>query len=309
MQAVTLKDDPVMGPTRFVDGQRDVAVVQNFLRRAAAEPQLAERLVFTTGLGVRSGEVPLRLPALLAPVLRTLERLRELGLASPRYVVYQATDFIADTNAVDGEVAQAAACRMQEYLQRYVERVHPHLVDAVRFRFGADVPDDLATVLELCQEVRAAVTDQLVPQEVIEQLIAYRKHNAAEAGSEYVYAAANVLYNGARPERYPFADELPAGAELLVPIGGRKELPFFQLSRALQPDGTQPRLAPLIVRSGELPTYYPHRGPSGDITAVDDATDDRIAQLHPHVRRDFEVLAADGASVTLLRDLYPNPPT
>ena len=93
-------------------------------------------LFFTTGLGLsKCGQVPVRLPALIVPALQVMEKFKVSDLAVPQYLIYQATNFIAETNEIDQEVAMNASLQIKTYLKAYVAEFHPDLIPYVHFQF------------------------------------------------------------------------------------------------------------------------------------------------------------------------------
>jgi hypothetical protein len=194
--------DSRIGPLKHADTSQS-SLLQSLAREISQGRAQCNEVLFTTGLGLSdSREVPLRLPAILVPALCAMERQKELGFDPSRYLVYQATDFIADANGIDHSQALEVSKRMEHYLRRYVKEVHPSIKDRVEFRFERD-KDPQATeaieqlIGEISDEASIAIFDRLTANESV---------HSNRNGQAMRYGAANVLYNGADPERYPFAE-------------------------------------------------------------------------------------------------------
>lgn len=277
------------------------------IARSIAQKRMSTRqLLLTTGLGLQGGgRVPVRLPALLLPGLHVLEQLQALGLPSPTYRVYQATEFIADTNGIPLDEAQESAAKMEHYLQKYIERFHPQVASHVQLRFRQPLTPDIqdrihATIDAIREQIAASipVRDALHLLEQCEQ-----KHSGA-AGSSHCYAAANALYSGA-VEGYPFADDLPTDAEIVLPIGGHAEKPFFAVTSALS-DMNEKRVIPLLTHLGSRPTYYAYPA-HGDPLSLEDYDRALRGRLRDGpLCADIAALQADGATPETLADIFPS---
>jgi hypothetical protein len=298
-----LKDEKQSGPLRFAHSP-DGLTLQAFSRELAADRKKADRMLFMTGTGLDAHRIPVRFPALFVPVLRVMERCREIGIGSPRYLIYQATDFISEAINVDRDAAHATGERMRLFLSRYMETLHPQIADQVMLRFGNEVSLACEDVEGITAEIRERIGACTLDEGVTRRLEEYRRNNHAPPGSEYPYAAANVLCNGVVPSKFPFQSELRSDTEVLLPVGGRREEPFFQLSKAFRNGSVElPHVVPMLTRTGEMPTYYPYK--AGDILDPEECTEQTIKTLQASLRYDFEALASDGASPELLRTLYP----
>ncbi|MAE68639.1 hypothetical protein CL635_02420 [bacterium] len=272
--------DSRIGPLKHADTSQS-SLLQSLAREISQGRAQCNEVLFTTGLGLSdSREVPLRLPAILVPALCAMERQKELGFDPSRYLVYQATDFIADANGIDHSQALEVSKRMEHYLRRYVKEVHPSIKDRVEFRFERD-KDPQATeaieqlIGEISDEASIAIFDRLTANESV---------HSNRNGQAMRYGAANVLYNGADPERYPFA-ESKADARIIIPIGGRAEKPFFALTTAVaKKRGVD--IVPMVTQIGSKPTYHP-------------VSDGRAVQ------QDFDALEADGAPKDVLQRISP----
>ncbi len=272
--------DQRIGPLKFSDSSQ-ARVLESLSREIASGRSECSRVLFTTGLGLSdSSEVPDRLPAIMVPALHAMERQQQLGLTPAKYLVYQATDFIVDTNGIEASTATNVSTRMEQFLHRYVQEVHPSLEDRVEFRFERNENVDSSAsiellIRELSKEVSSSMYEKLCMNESV---------HSHRNGQAMRYAAANVLYSGASPEDYPFTQSL-SGADIIVPIGGRPEKPFFQLTNAIA-EKRGANVIPMITHIGAKPTYYPV--PEGRLT-----------------QSDFRALEADGAPRKLLQKLNP----
>ncbi|MDP7477500.1 MAG: hypothetical protein QF442_03570, partial [Candidatus Peribacteraceae bacterium] len=260
-----------------VDGSQG-KLLQALSRKIARTRRGCDRVLFTTGLGLSdSREIPLRLPAIMVPALHAMERQQYLALCKPsKYLVYQATDFIADANGIDHSVAIDTSKRMEDFLRQYVELIHPNIAENVEFRFERDRNEDSTRAIEeLVDEISGEIT-----HEIHQRLLFNESSHSNRNGQALRYAAANVLYNGAEPDRYPFKD-CCTDIDVIIPIGGKAEKPFFTLTTAVaKKRGVD--VVPMITQIGAKPTYY--SASDGNAT-----------------RRDFAALEADGASIELLR--------
>lgn len=302
MQALLIKDDAA-GPLRLANGsdsQRLQRHVNNLVSTVSASSH--SKILFTTGIGLKSEEIPLRLPAVLLPALRAMEKMKELELPVPQYLVYQAVDFIAETNAVPIGTARIISQKMINYIRLYIDVVHPEVAEKVHLESKVNL---LANQVErVAQEIRNSALELLGndPQ-AVKRLAEYASRNSKVGDDScYTYASANVLCNGAMPKEYPFPKFLES-LDVLLPIGGRREVPFFELTREIALRSETPySVIPLLTRIGELPTYYAY--PSGDITNAKDCTEERIQELHGNIRNDFAALKEDVGSLDILKNIY-----
>jgi hypothetical protein len=98
---------------------------------------------------------------------------------------------------------------------------------------------------------------------------------------------------------------------MIVPLGGRKEKPFFNItSYTAETSGCPHAVVPMIVPFGEIPAYYPHD--KGDLLlGQTDASS--IAAFSPPsaTRNDFLMLQNAGIKLTelvlLSQDLVRKP--
>ncbi|MDP7477449.1 MAG: hypothetical protein QF442_03300, partial [Candidatus Peribacteraceae bacterium] len=164
---------------------------------------------------------------------------------------------------------------------RYIEELHPKIADHVQFRFERETdPQATEAIEQLISEISSETSIA-----IFDRLSANESAHSNRNGQAMRYAAANVLYNGADPSRYPFADS-KADARIIIPIGGRAEKPFFALTNAIAKKRNTD-VVPMVTQIGSKPTYYP--------------TPDCFA-----TRQDFEALSADGATEDLLQGIYPS---
>ena len=276
-----------IGPLRFVDSQQNTEL-QSVARAVEARRISTSNVLFTSGLGLpRTADIPLRLPAIMAPVLSILEKQHELGIPLSRYRVYQATAFIAETNEIDAEQAHVVSMRMAEYLSRYVATTHPSVADAVDIQFGCDYSNSVRSEVDTVRGSIGEVVDERA-------LVLSEDRHSNSDGNVLNYAAANVVYSGATT-RYPFED-----AEHIIPVGGKPEEVFFKATRTYSQRNNR-SVIPMLSGVGFCPTYYPNYQQRDAVTV-----DDPLPTFNP-IRRDFDALEADGAPLSVLREIYPQP--
>lgn len=295
-QTFLFKDDKMAGPLRFIHGDdgKSLQIVSRSLQMSV-QPNAKDYLLYTTGLGLSVKDIPLRLPAVMVPTLRVMERLKELGIIPPTYLVYQATDFITETNDLHPKTGRARSTLMRKYLEKYIRILHPTIQDDVVFKFGAEACVSADVIRCMSDRIRQKLRESENLQDIFHKLSTYRSSQAKPEGSELIYAAANAVFSGADRGLYPFQDM--ARHRMIVPIGGKQEKPFFQITKMMQSEET---VLPMLQRSGERPTYYPNQ--DGDL--VYENHDRVLSELPPAIRYDFEVLAADGASIGVLSDIF-----
>ena len=269
--------DPRIGPLKPFDGSQS-AILQKLSRDIHLGQAQCTDVLLTTGLGLSDNhEVPLRLPALLVPGFQAMERQKALGFTPSQYRVYQATEFIADANGIELQKAREVSSRMEHFLRRYVEELHPYLVEHVEFCFERDQNETASdSIAQLVTEISDSTS-----HEIFDRLSRCESSHSNRNGQAIRYGAANVLYNGADPEKYPFK----RSTEILLPIGGKAERPFFALTNQIAAKRGAD-VIPMVTQLGSTPTYYP--APASHAT-----------------RKDFEALEADGASEELLQKLNP----
>lgn len=194
------KYDPRIGPLQF-SHEKDAIFLQRIARDISDDILSTRDLLFTTGLGLsHHKEIPLRLPSLLIPALHILKQCKENNIEPPTYLIYQATEFIAETNCIPITHAKDLALRMQHYLRRYIEVLHPDLAHHVRLELGCGYPDHVRLAVErIAENIRTSSVD------LLHQLSECEQRHSRGSGQAAIYAGANVLYNGAIPEEYLFS--------------------------------------------------------------------------------------------------------
>lgn len=267
------------GPLRLVQPAEDAPRLESLLKKEGESSSFR----LATGLGLAEQGVPLRLPALLIPGLEILQRYHDLGLVPPRYLVYQATHFVAGANAIAKESALRISEIMVGYIDRFVMAAYPEIRSSVELRFAeqALVDDDLLAAVE------QDVSDMPEAQNELRQLQAANARGQRNIRTAARYAAANVILNGAHPDS-PFRDFFD-GAPATMLIGGKQEDPFFRLTRLVAQQRGRV-VIPQLCQPGEAPTYYPHS--QGDIIIGDPAASREPA--FAGARRDYELLRALG---------------
>lgn len=276
------------GPLRLVDAAEDASRLQFLLKSEQGPPNIT----LATGLGLSAEGIPLRLPAVLLPGLEILRKYATFGIQPPKYLIYQATQFIAETNVLAQDTAVQIAEVMTRYIDRFVTEAYPDIAGRVELRFGEHARVDADHLLAIEQELAALPAAQ-------PDLLRLQEANARQRRDVRMatrYAAANVLLNGACPGS-PFEDVFGSAAAVM-PIGGRQEEPFFRLTRLMaQQHGRV--VIPQLCQPGEAPTYYPHS--QGDLLVGRD--DSSRAPGFAGVRRDYQLLESIGFPVSRLRSL------
>ncbi len=301
-RAIRLHDEPMIGDIRPARSQ-DAVHVEKIARDIARQNMSTKHLVLTTGFGLNaSSRIPLRLPALLLPGLRIMERLTALGLPTPEYRVYQATDFIAQTNGYPVDKARECASKMESYLRRYVKTFHGRIAGHVHFYFTQayteETREHLGSIIDVMRS-RLARIDCIA--EALSQLQECERRHSLQSNCYEQYAAANVLYSGAVAQ-YPLGKQHPNNAEALLPIGGASEKPFFAITSAVA-DLSGKRVFPMLTQLGSRPTYYAYPGDPQSVEEYGMAL--RSSSKDP-IHRDLLALRDDGAVPDVLASLYPH---
>ncbi len=302
---IKLKEEPLTGPLHIAR-KTDSFALEKITREISLGITSTRQLMLTTGFGVpQSLEIPVRLPVLLLPGLLMMERMQEAGLPLPTYTVYQATEFIAETNGHDSSKAYECALRMESYVRQYVDRFHSAVANNVNIRFNCEHSAEIKIALEkIIENIRTRINHIDTVKQAIVKLQKYEQGQSKATHTYESYAAANALYSGSVDE-YPFAKELPVRARAILPIGGNAERPFFAITSALA-DEQETTVIPFITGLGSRPTYYPYPS-SGDPLTIDEY---QAALRHPlkdaSIRTDIAALYADGATPELLSEIYPH---
>lgn len=304
-QAVRLSniEDTDVGPLRLVRG-KDGLVVQAMARMLAQNMGYSPFLL-TTGLGIHpSGDIPVRLPAMLLPTVRMLERLEQIHLSPPRCLIYSVPNFIADTNGFARGDARETAHRMMQYLQAYMRRFHEKVYRCMHFTVvDADHEEGITAVHEDIRAlVRSGVSDVVAS---LEQLrLSEQRHSPGHADAYAKYAAANAYYSGAG-STYPFVEHGDTERGTVLPVGGISERPFFSIaSHVAEMRGKQ--VVPLLFsKIASRPAYYPYHAFGDPLSAEGYQSALRRPLPDGHINADLQALLADGATPELLEDIYP----
>jgi hypothetical protein len=296
------KIDSPLRPARTSDG----FTIQKIAREIAQNNISAQHIILTTGFGIhRSLQIPVRLPALLLPALRIMERFHEVGLPVPTYIAYQATEFISETNEFQLKETKKCAEQMEAYLRGYIDRFHTKIAANVILRFNEPYSEAIRTdIEETIGIIRECIGEHAHLREMLQKLQICEQKHSNGTNKFGNYAAANALYSGAIGG-YPFADDLPTNLKAILPIGGNAEKPFFAITPVLA-DRSGATVIPLLTPLGARPTYYPYPA-LGDPTSIDDYKNMAKAPLKDGpLRTDFAALHADGATPDALADIYPS---
>lgn len=258
-----------------------------------------QSIVLTTGLGLSDKGVPLRLPSLLMPGLNMLEELSQLNNIEVKYVVYQATSFIVDMNKLDLKNAFENANICEGYLKRFVEKYYPDLTDKVEIVTSDKVDLDSNHIRTLAN--RLANSQGTIIEDDMKIIEGYASRRKTTDNSHLYYAAANIILNGAYGPHYPMEEVIPADTSVIIPIGGRMEKPFFNITSFINEESnSQYKVFPIIVPVGKIPAYYPNR--NGDIL-VNDENDLEGFVAPPEIQHDIAMLESRNISLSSLRSL------
>jgi len=139
--AIRLKDnDQAIGPLRPARSP-DAAVLERISKNIAQGVTSSRQLLLTTGFGLhRSLKVPVRLPALAIPGFKVMERMQDAGVPVPKYLLYQATDFIAETNAICVARQNRGHHLVMDGGSCAPERMHDPMEIRTNVRLHAEVP-------------------------------------------------------------------------------------------------------------------------------------------------------------------------
>lgn len=241
-----------------------------------------DNIMLTTGLGLSDKGVPLRLPSLIMPGLEMLREFKEAGL-KVTYSIYQATGFIINTNKLKRRQAKAASRYSEYYLTQFVETFYPDIADLVKFSFGDQCKID-ETQISSVQTIIYNNIDSQCPA-----LNTIKNYGKGHRGNAMRYAAANVMMNKGITNYYPLEDFTTKQTTVVIPIGGKKEKPFFTLTKHIaKTTGCKNDIRPIIVNTGTIPAYYPC--PDGDLIAG--VKDENIHAFTPSqkIKNDYKIL-------------------
>ncbi|MBI4835636.1 MAG: hypothetical protein HY817_00075 [Candidatus Abawacabacteria bacterium] len=262
-----------------------------------------DKFVFTTGIGLSpTGTFPYRLPAILVPTLHAMEQAYMHFGKLPEYLVYQATEFIAESYNMNLPDALSCSDQMRKYLERYIDRFHPRLRHNVHFRFGMSATMPGEDIWAQCiKQMMASANADASCRDAIEKIMRYKTAQVTSSNVQKRYATANVLYNGGFSDAYPFKD-IVDGRKLVL-VGGEKEQPFFYTTRTMsQSDGLLVARA-YVQKAGSFPSYYTYLNPVDGTCEDCLLADNEKQQLVSEVRYDWKLLAADGATYATLVEL------
>lgn len=306
----------IQGTLRLKDNSQEIGPLRPALNTDSFEIQeiakkisqgmiSTSQLLLTTGFGLDSTlEIPVRLPALIIPGLKIMERMKNADLPPPNYILYQATDFIAQTNNLPSEKAQKSALKMEKYLREYVNKFHSSIAEHVIFRFGSEysfqVKEDVEKIIEC---IRDSIQTNASLQESMAQINQYDVKKSNGQNSSETYAAANVLYSGAT-ESYPFAPDLKSDTRIILPIGGNKEKPFFQLTAHFAALYKERKVIPMLTPIGSRPTYYPYPQLGDPLSISQFAHAMKQPLKDGPIRIDINAMIADGVTPDALSEIF-----
>lgn len=298
------RDAPDIGPLRLNNGEQDQRKLNKLCKDVANGLIRTDEILLTTGIGLsaKNDALPVRLPSLLLPALQMMRRIRQTGMPVPQYLVYQATDFIAEQNGIPSDKATGRAMRMKEYLQNFLAEHYPDLIDRVLLEFN--LPFD-ESVRESVAEIRGKILEAVknIPEiaDAMEQLRTAEQAHSKKSGTAPDYAAANVLYNGACYPDYPF----PLDPKAILVIGGRAEQAFFTLTSHFADLHDRIPVIPLMTHIGSRPVYYPNEEKGDPVSPREFETASRNQLLDGPIRHDLAALRAAGVNPESLQRIFP----
>lgn len=271
---------------------RDLQMLACAVSRAAE----AQKVVLTTGIGLSDKGVPLRLPALIVPGLNMMRELVKTGNADIRYIVYQARDFITETNGLDAAMAFGNAALCTGYIRRFVDEFFPDVADRVTILSGDDFRLGRAHLSTLADRLAGAEDGPV--RENMAAIESYASRRRGAARSHLYYAAANIILNGGYGPHYPLRDHVRDDDAVIIPLGGAKEKPFFNLTSLIGAETEcRHKIIPVIVPVGGIPAYYPN--PRADLLLGRDGGDEDFVPP-PEIENDFALLENMGITVGML---------
>lgn len=277
----------------------ETALDFQLLARDLANGKGKQKIVLTTGLGLSDQGVPLRLPSLIVPGLKMLRELSAIENADPHYLIYQARDFITDMNRLDVTHAFNNAAICTKYLENFVAEYFPDLKDRVKIISGDSINIEKDHLETLAQ--RLAHIEDEPAREDMKTIAGYASRRKTVENSHLYYAAANIILNGGYGPHYPLQDSLPEGTSVIIPMGGKKEKPFFNLTTYISKEtGSNQKIMPLLVPVGKIPAYYPNQ--QGDILVGVEKT--KKPFIPPsEIKGDFTLLDSLGITMEKLEAL------
>ncbi len=299
--------DRSIDPLRLATSS-DALPLERISREIAQGSLSVRQILLTTGLGMSAGpELPVRLPSLFLPGLRMMREFQQKIGDSPTYLIYQATDFIAKTNGIPLDLAQRRAEQTKEYILRFIDRFHADVARSVVVRIGEEEnPETSAAIHEVSERVRDAAEKTGHGHHLLDQLSSSEEKHSNGRGNHELYAAANVVYNGAHDAHYPYeAVAAESATRAILPIGGNAEKPFFALTSHFAEKMSGRDVIPLLTMLGSRPTYYPypqHHDPCSLAALADMRLKDH------HIRSDLAALENVGANAETLKGIYPERP-
>lgn len=297
-------EDSNIGPLRPAKSA-DATMIQHIANTLASGMADTRTLVLTTGLGIpRDFALPIRLPAVLLPGLRVLERFRSSDRIPPTYLVYQATDFIAESNALDADASKEYAHKVTTYIRAYIDRFHAQIANRVHLKIGYPFPTDHRNAIE---NVMSILRDEISHCDCLREALAKtaksEKRHSNDREQYAYYAAANAVYSGAS-DVYPFLDNAREATHIL-PIGGTAEQPFFTITSHLSMMQSSRTVIPMLTTLGERPTYYAYPSLSDPMTVEEYSKALNGGVRDGPLRKDLAALVADGAIPEHLADIFP----
>ncbi len=227
---------------------------------------------FVTGMGISKDGYPQRLPVIMIPTIRIMERLHALGVTNTCYTIYQARNFLAESEWLNHQTIENIGRKMFHYLNEYGCRLKiPKKVrDTIQFDMDRKIPENLI-------EEWVEILKKLESPEM-EKIIAYAQSKWKDITSAYRYAVANIIGNHN-------LDDAPSKITRIL-IGWAKERPFFNIGKTYETHlWIETKIIPLIQSTWYLPPYYtqPWESVSWDYSKCEKSK-------KRHLKYDYQVL-------------------
>ncbi|MDD2870891.1 MAG: hypothetical protein PHS49_02775 [Candidatus Gracilibacteria bacterium] len=257
MNTFLLKNNEEVGPNK-ISYTKTAIDLQN-LSKSLVKDTLDGKIILTTGVGLDDVGVPVRSPALIIPALEIIRYLQKIGINDVNYLIYQATGFIINENGLNINNANQVSSFMKKYFELFIQEFYYDIYDKIILNFNFELEQNYL------DKVSLNIT-KLGGKSYIDSLIKNLENYASSKGKSNIsalqYSSANIICNGHILDIYPF-DSNNVG--VLLPIGGKKEKPFFNLGKIYEENFSDNNdysilNIPLLQKTGEIPAYFTTKG-------------------------------------------------
>jgi hypothetical protein len=194
---------------------------------------------------------------------------------------------------------------MEEYLRQYVATMFPDIAAHVNINFLSTYDRKTREAVHgLTEEIKNQAVSILPVQDKMKLLEKAEQRHSQSRGKAFYYAAANLIYNGIRPNEYPM--ELSTTTRIIIPIGGKAEAPFYSLHPYLKVPQA-PENIPFFTHLGSRPTYYPvpEKGEITNVQSYQQAVQEGFKSvIDGPVRQDLSALEKYGLTPKILAQIY-----